>query len=1263
MEDQQQQDQQGDGCGPPSPVLGGGDAYAASYEAISASMASWTEGGTGASAPRASFGGGGGGGRHSVGTVGTAGRPSFATAHTSQTDDDDDMDFNVFDEEEDGDDDDEDYEEGGMDADVDDEDMLDEDNNEDEPEDVDLTGEQEEQDRQADGSFRSPLGVPFRTPLSARGSAAGAGSRQRGPVRTPGTAFRSGAGAPVDTPAAAGTGGLAAADAEAEAGAEAEQDEAGDLNDDDADEGSNSVRAADYYGYGADGPYRPYHDALLRYLKARTTQNARSDLLDREAELDREEAGGGGGGGAIATMEEGEAIAQQREQLSEDVLKTELDLLLALSGAASSRRSLPPSSFDDGAASASASGSSVATGSTDVAGNNNSARDKNTTKNVQEEARNESNVWLLLQSLRTLGLEGVLYDSSPGATADQRAAASQRIYDVARGGVDATPAEVLDKYLTGTTSSTDKEGEDEDAVPMIVARRAELLRWAEKCQSQRIGSVPTARIGGSGAQAAVGYLAKPLGGPASASASAATFGAPMAFGTSPTSVMTDDPADLALLQACLVRLKSGPIQWATALDLCRSSGQPWRAASMSGGNPYGRESFEEEDAMMSEDAGEEKKEDGSNTREFGNPDRALWKRMVWKMSRALASSSSASTSKCTELEGAIYALLADDAETALASPSLRSWEDGLLIYLRSKVSRYAEEVLAAHNDARRVVGIRYPYRGTDHGPSEREQLTATAAASNLSESDIFRALASSPYANIREEAADPLRAAIAAIVTGSDETASFITSAADNASASDHSMLRFIAHLALYLDFAAPEFLQSLGDMVVDGETALPVREYYLLRYVDRLTSEKGLWHLAALYASLLPEPMLIEVFSDFLTNVHEDGFRRKVLRQMREYFTDGLDLVVLRRTVRMIIFDQAGEDRFGYAFLRLLGGGGRQKRSGSRAAKLDEMLTSADVCKMHSVRWLCYVPEHAPDALICANSLLRQLFLNITVENVTDGEEDDPALHCARVFLTRFLPKDTAKNALRHALEAGESGEESASTLSPEEVEDASAEFGALEAYVDARIAVDRWQSEITSTSAEYFIRGITSSGGDSVEGTVANKMERRNFLHKKRNAGLQVINAANDAKEKLMAVLTYEGGWLATSNTTSSDSVIDENEHVNRINEMSSLRTSCLPHAVFLLHAVLDGTAEWMEVFLADAERAYGEEGETMLIDLIRNNNGPFLPGYWYRSCLDIAVTVARDEYNLRDAFQKEGMEEFVGLMAECNVNWLRTTQKAST
>ena len=1239
--------------GPSSPVLGGGDAYAASYEAINASLASWTEAGGGAGGAaardvRMSLGGIGIGGRLSAGT-----RPSFATAHTSPSDDDDDddeMDFDVF--EEDGDDDDE--EEGGdggaMEEDDDDQDYM-----HDEPaEDLDLTGGEDDEAAEADGSFRSPLSVPFRTPLGS-----GGGGRRRGgaggPVQTPGTAFR--AGAPVDTPAATH---------------EQHEEEAGGSIDDEYDggesgrSGSAGADAGDYYGYGADGPYRPYHDALLRYLKARTTHNARSDLLDREAELDREEE----------EMGESEAIAQERGQLSDEMTKSELDLLLALSGAASCRQSMPASLDDDASASSS---------STDVAGNSSlktkksSTNASNASKNAPEEARNESNVWLLLQSLRTLGLGGLLYDSSPAAADEQRAAAARRIYAVARGGVDATPAEIVDKYLTGTTgTSSAGEGEegddddDDDAVPMIIARRAELLRWAEKCHSQRIGSVPTARIGGSGAQAAVEYLAKPLGGasaaaPASAPAAPA-FGASAFGSTSPTSVVADDPADLALLQACLVRLKSGPIQWASALDLCRSSGQPWRAASMSGGNAYGREAVEdegEENGTMLEDGDEEKKEEGGSTREFGNPDRALWKRMVWKMSRALASSSSAATSKCTELEGGIYALLADDAQTALSSPSLRGWEDGLLIYLRSKLSRYVEEVLAAHNDARRAVGVRYPYRGTEHGPSEREQLTATAAASNLSESDIFRALSSSPYANVREEAADPLRAAVAAIATGSDETASFITTAADDASTFDHSMLRFVAHLALYLDFAAPEFLPSLGDMVVDDKTtALPVREYYLLRYVDRLTSEKGLWHLAALYASLLPEPMLIEVFSDFLTNVHEDGFRRKVLRQMREYFPAGLDLVVLRRTVRMIIFNQVGEeDRFGYAFLRLLGGGSRQKRAGSRATKLDEMLSPTDVCKMHSVRWLCYVPEHAPDALICANSLLRQLILNVMVDNVTDGEEDDPSLHCARVFLTRFLPKDTAKNALRHAIEA----EEASDAVSPEEVEDASAEFGAMEAYVDARIAVDRWQSEITTTSAEYSVRGA-SSGGNSVAGLAANKMERRNFLHRKKNAGLQVINAANDAKEKLMAVLSYEGGWLVTSNPTSSDSVIGEDEQANRINEMASLRESCLPHAVFLLHAVLDGTAEWMEVSLADAERAYGEEGEAMMIDLLRSNDGdakncPFLPGYWYRSCLDIAVIVADDEHNLRDAFQKEGMEQFVGLMAECNVNWLRTTQKASS
>ena len=401
------------GTGPSSPALGGGDAYAASYEAINASLASWTEadGGTGGAAARdvrMSLGGIGIGGRLSAGT-----RPSFATAHTSPSDDDDDddeMDFDVF--EEDGDD---DEEEGGDGGAMEEDDDDDQDYMHDEPaEDLDLTGGEDDEAAEADGSFRSPLSVPFRTPLGS-----GGGGRRRGgaggPVQTPGTAFR--AGAPVDTPAATH---------------EQHEEEAGGSIDDEYDggesgrSGSAGADAGDYYGYGADGPYRPYHDALLRYLKARTTHNARSDLLDREAELDREEE----------EMGESEAIAQERGQLSDEMTKSELDLLLALSGAASCRQSMPASLDDDASASSS---------STDVAGNSSlktkksSTNASNASKNAPEEARNESNVWLLLQSLRTLGLGGLLYDSSPAAADEQRAAAARRIYAVARGGVDATP--------------------------------------------------------------------------------------------------------------------------------------------------------------------------------------------------------------------------------------------------------------------------------------------------------------------------------------------------------------------------------------------------------------------------------------------------------------------------------------------------------------------------------------------------------------------------------------------------------------------------------------------------------------------------------------------------------------------------------------------------------------------------------------------------------------------------------------------------------
>ena len=1019
--------------------------------------------------------------------------------------------------------------------------------------------------------------------------------------------------------------------------------------------------AGDYYGFGQDGSYRPYHDALLRFLRVRSDLDLKSALLDEEAELDREDAAAAAAAATAGTTmqeyqkdedEESGTISRQRARLAHDAETSEIGLLSALSAAASSRRTL---SFDD----------SVST--TDI--NNTTTRSSSGSSSGDDQAnnaRNESNVWLLLRSLRTLGVDGLLYDSSPTHLAGQRTAASQRVYDVAKGGVDSPPAEVVENYLEGSIRGTEEEEqEDDDVVPMIVARRVELLKWAEECMAQRVGAVPTSQIGGSGISAAVSYLGKPLGGASGAAAAASSsfgFGGGAATGaalssasssSSPRAVM-DDPSDLALLQACLVRLKAGPAQWSAALDLCRSSGQPWRAASLAGGLPYGRITLKaSDDAAL----GEEKKEEGLV--EFGNPDRALWKRTAWEMSRALAgSASSASASKATELEGAIYALLADDTETGLANPSLRSWEDGLLIHLRSMVGRYVDEVLAAHNDVRRTVGVRYPYRGTEHGPYEREQLSSTSSIATLHEADIFRALGASPYKQVRDEASHPFRAAIAAFATGSYEASIFVTRTANDASVSSHSMLRFIAHLAIYLDFAVPGFLPSLGDMASDSDDdGLPVREYYLLRYIELLTSDRGLWHLAALYASLLPQPMLVDVFSRFLTCVHDDGFRRRVLRQMRDFFDDGIDLVLLRKTVRMMIFE-GGEDRFGYPFLNLIRGG-KQKKFGHRAAKLDEMLSPSDICKLHSVRWLCYVPEHAPDALVCANSLLRELILKSKTDVVGDGEETDPALHCARVFLTRFLPSDTVKNALRQAVEGEDAGKEQEGALTVDEVEDASAEYGALEAYVDARVAYDRWRSVITSVSPECATRGASVASG-SVEARIANKMERRNFIHQKKRIGLHVSDAANEARAKLMAVLTYEGGWLANPGIVSQESIIDEDEQTTRVQEMAGLRMSCLPCTVFLLHKVLDGTAEWMELFLEDAERAYGEEGESVLSEIFGDRDVAAGPGYWYRSCLGIAKTVASDEFNLQESFNREHMQQFVGLMAEANVNLLRSTQE---
>ena len=121
--------------------------------------------------------------------------------------------------------------------------------------------------------------------------------------------------------------------------------------------------------------------------------------------------------------------------------------------------------------------------------------------------------------------------------------------------------------------------------------------------------------------------------------------------------------------------------------------------------------------------------------------------------------------------------------------------------------------------------------------------------------------------------------------------------AAEGATTLPHDTLRFAAHLILLLRCSFPD------DMALPEDEMLMVVQ----AYIQSLVEQRHL-PLVALYTSLLPPEMLIDTYVSFLLEVDEEEERQMTLDLARENFSDGLDLLILRRVVRSIIDEPGGD-------------------------------------------------------------------------------------------------------------------------------------------------------------------------------------------------------------------------------------------------------------------------------------------------------------------------------------------------------------------
>lgn len=187
----------------------------------------------------------------------------------------------------------------------------------------------------------------------------------------------------------------------------------------------------------------------------------------------------------------------------------------------------------------------------------------------------EGDVWMLLVSLRQLGLPALVWDNDPTSQA-QNALAVQGFAQQLVCSIHDTPERILQRL-----KSTD--------APLVLQRRYAILVWIQTCLDQIRAEPPKTR------PAAPRQKTHP-----------------------------DDPSaavvpEDSFLEASLGLILAGRLE--EAQELARAQGQPWRAAVWAGAKPYGIKKTPNPKTKT------------VDTVATGNPHRFLWKRQMFRTAR------------------------------------------------------------------------------------------------------------------------------------------------------------------------------------------------------------------------------------------------------------------------------------------------------------------------------------------------------------------------------------------------------------------------------------------------------------------------------------------------------------------------------------------------------------------------------------------------------------------------------------------------------
>ncbi|KAI8610335.1 nuclear pore protein 84/107 [Chytriomyces sp. MP71] len=351
-----------------------------------------------------------------------------------------------------------------------------------------------------------------------------------------------------------------------------------------------------------------------------------------------------------------------------------------------------------------------------------------------------------------------------------------------------------------------------------------------------------------------------------------------------------------------------------AMDLCRASDEPWRAASFAGAR-YFTDDFV----------------DGESEEDFcsGNTNRDLWKVTCLAIAKEPT---------FDPYERAVYAALAGNVEYAL--PVCKTWEDYVWLHYNYYVEHVVEQQLA-------TVPLAIP-------PNDEFQSQDAPEVVKLP-ADLFDWLSRSENPDVQVAAQNPFRIFQAMIIL--DRIDPLLMSvhhqlvAGSNAIAQLPTVLRFLVHMILAL--------RSVSYPI----TALESSDFIIKTYIDLLIAAR-MNSVIAIYVGQLPSALQVECYAQFLQGNTEDKFVRK------DYIVQGADCGInmqkaLKRTVELAFHSGI--------FLDPL----PARADAVYIAPLDTDVSDASYKHIRALEWLLFDPGHKADAVVSAARLIRRCLVH----------------------------------------------------------------------------------------------------------------------------------------------------------------------------------------------------------------------------------------------------------------------------------------------